>query len=268
MSNAIGPIGSIMEFFRGPTVASQVPGAPGANQQQQQPNSALQNPTVPSAATPQSDGKGPGAFPAAGAGDKSPLDGFQELWKIDPANKSQLPDLVQKFNMDPAKLAEVASKVDFSKAVNPELAAKALSGDATAFAQVLSAVAQNSLVQSTNVAGRMMETQQTKFVEALQAHIPNILKQHSTTAAVQDSSAVFQNPAVSPVVTALQTQILAKNPNATPQEVSQQVSAYMTGLAEALITGSGRVITDAPTAQAGGRKKEQDWSQYFLGTSS
>lgn len=259
-------VGSIMDHFRAaPAAAPAGAMIPGTNQPAANAApTATQNPTVPSSATPQSDGKGPGAFPAVPKdGDQAPLDGFKDLWQIDDKDKKQLPPIAPQIAMDPTKMREAAGKINFAAAIDPEVAKKAIGGDAEAFAQVMNSVAQATLVQSSAISAKVTEEALRKQAEAFQARIPDILRNHEISTGLRASSPVYENPALAPLVSMVESQMAQKYPTASPEEIKKQVESYLQQSAEVIVGGAGRQVITPDTKQAANKAKETDWEKFL-----
>lgn len=256
-------VGSIMDHFRTP-VATNAPTAPVAPAEPSAAASAAANPTVPSSSTPTSDGKGPGAFPAVEkTGEKSPLDGFQDLWQIDDKDRKQLPPVAPQIAVDPKKMQDAAKALDFSKAIDPEAAKKALAGDTEAFAGILNEVARAATVQASAASARVTEAALKAQSDAFQARIPEILRTHEASVGLRQDTQVYDNPALAPLVSLVETQMAAKYPNATPEQLRKQTNDFLQGAASSIVGSTGKQIIDpAPT---GGKnvRKETDWTKFL-----
>lgn len=216
------------------------------------PASVAANPTVPSAANAMP----PQNTPPAPEAPKSPLDGFSDLWKNDPKSR---PAPQQSFVFDPAKLAEAATKVDFTKVVTPDLMQKIQAGGADAVAatmQAMNSMAQATYAQSAHAASQLVDEALSKsrqqFMEALPTHI----RKAQASDALRTDNPLFSNPAVAPILGALEAQITRKFPNATAQEIRQQAQSYLSGLAE---------VIQAPNKpqEVSAKKGETDWSKFL-----
>jgi hypothetical protein len=277
MAGGIG--NSIMNMFRGAPNSQQPGAAPNTDPSKvappgvgSDPAAAPPNPntnkTIPSDGTQRPDGTGPSAFPAvAKDGEKSPLENYNDLWQIDPAKTPKTPSFTPNFNLDQKKLQEAAAGIDFSKAVSPEVITKAMGGDAAAMAQALNTVAQAGLVQSSTVAAKMVESALAQQAKAFEAALPNILKGHSVRDGLRSENEHLNNPAMAPLVGAVEQQMMLKYPQATPTELREQVLEYLNAMSTEMLTKSGKVISDpAPASKT--KKPDTDWSAWALGTSS
>ena len=218
-------------------------------------NSANANPTVPSGATVPIANAAAGADPAASVA-ASPLDKYTELWKNDPNAK---PDTPFTFNSDPAKLLDTAKTIDFTKVISPELQARITAGGAdaqTAMVEAMNGVAQMSFAQSANASAKIVETalqaQETRFKEML----PQLIKQHSVADSFRNDNPFMTDPALSPVVGALQTQFTKQYPHATAAEVKNHVTEFLNAAAD-------KIQAARPKPKAAAVKKSEDWERFF-----
>lgn len=209
---------------------------------------------------------GDGTAPAALAGvpkpdeDKSPLAGYAELWQT-PQGTEDFSKPVT-FDLDPTKLAEAAKQLDFTKAVKPELAEKALKGDAAALAEVLNSVSQSSFIQSTSMTAKLVEAALAKQAASFKASLPSIIKQHAVRESMHNSpDAEFLNhPSVQPLVSALEAQMTAAYPKASAAQITDHVKKYLTGFAA---IASGKAAADLKEPKGGTRGLgDDDWSSY------
>jgi hypothetical protein len=253
---------NIMDLFRGPAVPQNPnPGVAPVNPAPTG-NSAPNTPTPGTVANP---GTAPnGVVPVEGSGNPdnkanpSPFDGFEKLWET-PANTT--PNDTSPFaTLDPAKVMESARKVDFSKAVTPEILAKIQAGGAEgvqAMMTAMTAVAQQGYGQSalatTKIVEQALKHQKTQF----EAQLPSLVKKLSVSDNLRTENPLLSNPAIAPMVDALQGALLLKNPNATPTEIQGQVNDFLGAMGKAF--GPKPVETAASKAA----KNETDWDKFL-----
>src|SRR5882672_7365436 len=212
--------------------------------------------------------QGDGVVPAALAGipkpedDKSPLAGFVDLWQTD-ASKVNLNKPVT-FDLDPTKLAEAAKNLDFTKAVKPELAEKALKGDAAALSEILNNVSQSSFVQSSSMAAKLIEAALEKQAAAFKAALPGLIKKQTVNESLRsgENSEFLSHPSVQPLVEVLEQQMTEKYPKASAAQITANVKAYLLGLGEIV---SGRALK-ASKEEANGSGTaglgDDNWSDF------
>ena len=211
--------------------------------------SANANPTVPNASN---------TLTTEGAG-ASPLDQYKDLWKNDPNAK---PDTPFSFNSDPAKLLDTAKTVDFTKVVSPEIMARIHAGGSdgqNAMMEAMNSVTQLSFAQSSHAATKITESALQAQEERFKAMLPDLIKQHSVRDAFRTDNPLLNDPALAPMVHALQSQFTKQYPQATANEIKQHVNDYLDGAASRIQSSRPQ-----PKAESKGRQ-EIDWEAHFLG---
>jgi hypothetical protein len=259
---------SIMDIFKsfaGGNSATPNPSASNGTSTPAPAGTQNANPTVPSSTTIKSDGTGPAAIPAAGEGDKSPLEGFKDLWQKGDTDKKPISlDVIGRI--DPAKLMEGASRVDFLKAIKPETLDAALKGDQKAFLDALNQVSQANYAQSAAVTGQMIKDALAATHKLYKEQIiPEVLKTERISNTLRADNPLFENPAVAPLLDAVRNQMAVKFPNATPSDINDKAKEYLSGFAEQIVKSSGKIVADAPK-QTQQEKGATDWSKFFDST--
>lgn len=234
-------------------------------QQQQQANVAA-NPTVPSSATPTSNGS-LSAIPAAGTGDESPFDQFKELWKTDPNTNQQTKSLVPAFNLDHKGLLEAASKVDFTAHINPELVTKALAGDATSLLAVINQASQFAYASAAASSGELIKGSLTSAQNVLNDSVlPAALRNREISQAIDASNPIFQNPAVAPMLENLKMQFANKYPTSSPTDIAAMATQYLSTVSEHIVAAAGGTVVSKQQQQRnrGGYNppEETDWDAF------
>lgn len=222
------------------------------------------NTTVPNANTPSSDGSMK-AIPVAATGTASPLENYKALWEA-PSTTVSMQDLVPTIIADPAQMQAAAAKMDFSKAMNPELVTKALAGDAASFMAVINSVAQAGFAQAATTSVNITKAalvEQAKSFETKYA--PNMLRNASIQDAVTSGVALAADPAAAPIVDAVRRQLSNMFPNATATEIADHTNRYMQEFATKAVELAGGKVTskaELEVSPANGplSRKELDWS--------
>lgn len=235
-----------------------------------QPGSAEANTTVPSSATPASDGKHL-AIPVAGVGDKSPIGKFDTLWHpVDSKTTPVIPtSLVPNFEIDKGKIREAAGKVDFTVGMDAALLDKASKGDATALASIINSAAQNAYALGAEATLGVTKNALTEQNARFQAMMPEILRRHTAGNMLGDNPA-FSTPALMPIVKAVETALAAQSPNATSADIAAQTKEVMNAMALEIVQGMGGTVQlkdkDAPTVGRGSGQlpsADTNWDQWF-----
>ena len=236
---------------------------PAADSQQ----SAAANTTVPSQATPGSDGKIP-AIPETAKGSESPLENYADLWKMDTKSMTiGSPVLSPTLNVEPTKIMEIARQIDFTKGLDAEMLQKAGKGDIEALAGLINGAAQNAYAQgamaTTHIVRNAFSIQEKNFNETV---MPSILRRHSISSVVAENP-LSSNPAAAPLLQTLEQQLATKYPTASPAEIKTHAETYLTGLATEIVRGQGGTILPKDNTQGdplGYRSKaDTDWEKYF-----
>ena len=189
---------------------------------------------------------------------KTPLDQYNDLWETPKQDKST-PAEYKPEQLDPAKLQEVMGKAVLTGAISPELQARITAGgeDAqVAMVEAMNNVAQQTMMQSTVVANKMMEQNSTKLMEAMLAKIPGLVKSQSVNNSLQETNPIYSNPAVAPVIDAVKAQMQIKYPNATTAELTGMAQKFVNAMADTL----NPVIPEA-TQSTSGDTDFSDWEK-------
>jgi hypothetical protein len=216
------------------------------------------NPTVPNDNTVKSDGS-VAAIPKASEGDKSPLANFADLWKTDPNAKKATP-ASPAFDIDPAKIAEAAKKIDFTAGISQDAKDKAAKGD---ISQLVAEATQASFAVAMQTTAGMVNQALSQQAETFQKQVlPEALRKHSLSGAVREHNPIFDNPAIKPFQGALESAISAKNPGFTPEQVAEKAGEFLTAMSEEILKGAGKSVVQTPNPSAAS-PKEQDWGAFF-----
>ena len=219
-------------------------------------------PAAAPASTPEGNGVVPaGAIPAEGAAPEgtpdSPLDAYKSLWDTPPTDPNTPP--ATPAALDPTKLAEIVNKADFSQNITPEMRSAIEAGGEGATAalmQALNGTAQQVMIQSTLASNKMIEQQVAAAVAKTQASLPEMVRTQTLNTNIIESNPVLSNPAIAPIVQAVQAQVALQNPNATPAELASLVQNTVTVMGEAMAPAP---VTPGNPALVGGT----DWEKFL-----
>jgi hypothetical protein len=203
----------------------------------------------------QNNGGAPGNSDAEPA---SPLAAFTDIWQSPTTPNSN--DSGPMFaNLDPAKLMESARKVNFAGALTQENLQKIQAGGAEAIQALqesLNSVAQTVYAQSALATTKIVEQALGKQQERYDANLPSLVKKFSVGENLSAANPILSNPAIQPLVEALKSQLIQKNPNATGAEIQTQVTDYFAAL--------GNVFAPKPAAAKNAKvSKSEDWDTFF-----
>jgi len=251
---------SIFDAFRVTnTNAAPNPTAPAAPA----PNSNA--PVVPGNLNPPADPAAPGqgvvpgsaVAPAAPPKEDSPLAAYEKLWEPVPKKKED-PTTTAPVPLTAEQVQKAVAKSDFTAVISPDQLKDISSGGEAAqkaFQEAMNAVAQRVMVQATMVSNKLTEKAVADAVENIAVQqakeLPGLLRQQQSTAHLNDTSELFSNPAIKPVVEATQAQLLLKFPEATPAEITKMTQDYIKVMGEQF----------APKPPA--NPNEQDWTKFL-----
>ena len=202
-----------------------------------------------------------GVVPAdANTPPKSPLDEFKGLWDPTPVDPNAPKNLPQ--GVSPDKLMEAASKVDFSKVLDQESLAKIAGGGqeaVQALSTLLNKTAQQVYGQSMVVTAKIVDQAVEQATAKFAASVPSLVRAQSVNDALFANNPAFKDPAVAPIVQAIQTQLAEKYPKASPSELIE--------MSKKVLTGAAQIISPSPSqsASSGTKQKatEEDWELYL-----
>ena len=186
----------------------------------------------------------------------SPLDKYKDMWQPDTNAESNPPSQ----SVDPAKLLEAASKVDFTKVLDREVLAKISGGGEDAVAallQVLNKSSQTVYGQSMVTTAKIVEQAISQAREEFASQIPDAIRRQGAHNKVFEENPAFANPAVAPLIEAQVAQLAQKFPKATPTELHAMAKEYLSGVASLINPPKADVSRSSKTS------KDEDWSAYL-----
>lgn len=255
----------ILDFFRGPAAAGtpspqpQAQPGPGSNAPAAQPGggSNPNNPNVP-AGTPGGDGG-------------TPVDDWAKMW--DTAGKAQGTEQQPQslFDLKPEQLKEASARMNFVGGVNQELVTKALSGDVSAFMQVLNGVAQNVFAQTSFSGMKLMDTGIQRYSKNfVDAELPKHFQNYTANNGVRSANPVFSDPRYAPMLDTFKGALVAANPTASEQQIQQQAERFLQQLIDDAAKGKPpQAATQpggnmpAPSAVTRDAQGNDDWTNFF-----
>lgn len=203
----------------------------------------------------------PAMQPGQGAAPADPMAAWAEMFK--PATASvaagdvKVPAAPDLWNVNPEQLAKAAQGINLSSVVPQELMQKALGGDAASFMEVINKSSQMTFMMAYQAAMQGVKPAMDARFDAFSKEMPSTFKQLSVDATLQGDP-LLSNPAMQPVVSSVRAQILAKHPDATPQQIQQAISEYLKSVG----------ISMAPPSAAAnikqGSSKEVDWDNFLV----
>lgn len=238
-------------------------GALGINRNPQPVNPAANpagNNLLPNPDAPGSDGTIK-AIPPKAEGEKSPMENYKDLFIVGEKDGAK-PKLAPELKVDPAKLAEIYKKQDFTKSISPEAQEAAKGGD---FTKLINEVAQTTALQSalttTEIVNGALKQQEENFNTKV---LPAALSAKAIKDSLRGDSEFYNSPAVSPVLSMLEDRLTSKFPGASAQEITAKAKEYLADFTDGVVKASGKVIMDAPAAEGGKGKQNKDtvWDDW------
>lgn len=157
---------------------------------------------------------------------QSPNQEFADLWSnTSQQQQGQEPN----FRLDPAKLNEQLANASFTGAIKPEQVQKILAGGEEAVGalmDVLNTFGRDVFSKSANFSSNMAENSYAHATRSVKNGLPDLVKSTLSQQELFTANPKLRDPALQPMVQAIQGQIQAKHPNASPGEVNAMVNQY------------------------------------------
>lgn len=250
---------SIMEMFR--NVVSPQP-APQPATAQPKPGEAAPTPGVQSAPSP-AGVAGAGIDPTTNVS-QNPMSKFDDLWKPTlgadgkPVQSAAF-DPNTMFNIDPAKVAETAKQFNFSQQVPAEVMQRIAQGGedgVKASMEAITIASQAAFAQSMMGAAKLVQQGIATAMPAVDSRVNESVRRTQVSSALREANPLLATPFAAPIISAIENQIVAKYPTATPAELKTLAQEAMVGFAQQL---TGHI--PKPTEQAA--PGEVDWEKYL-----
>lgn len=194
----------------------------------------------------------------------SPQAKFSKLWETPATNSDDLNAPIFE-GVDPTKLQEAASKVNFVNQLPAEVRAKIIAGgedSLNAVVDIINRASQMGYAQSAAATTQIVEQALKKQQARLMAQLPSLIKQHQVSDALNADNPLFNDPAFSPVISALKQQLTRQNPEATASEITSMTKEYLGILGKSL-----NKVLPEPTVQSGTKKSTKtdavDWTKWI-----
>lgn len=219
----------LTQLFGGNRNSQQQPAQQQQVAQPQQNPHVQGNPTVPT-------GNEPAANPHRETqATQSPTDKFKELW----STTNQPTDQAPNFKLNPEQLSKVSGSMDFTKNIDRGDLAKIAQGGEEAIAalgNVLNSFGREVFGASAQFSSHMTESGYQSASNVIDKGLPGAIKRQLTEQHIYQNNPKLKDPALQPLIGALQSQFSSKHPNASAQEINDLVSEYMTTVVGAAFT--------------------------------
>lgn len=234
-----------------PTPAAQVPGAP------------VPPTSGPAAGTQQQAFQQSGTLPPK---EQAPLAEFADIWNTPVQEGGVPPSLDDPYlRIDEAKVQELVNGMNFAQPTpqQQELFAKAMQGDVNAFAEILNGVAREVYFQAALNAAQVSERVARIGVERLRDNIPKQVRSISSSETLYKTNPLLNNPALRPMVNAVQSQFQLKHPTASPSELAEMTNKYFQDSAHLFApTAFAEANSNSPQTPSLPKGTTQDFSNW------
>ena len=136
------------------------------------------------------------------------------------------------FQVKPEEVQKAATGLDFTTGINPELAQKAMSGDAAAFMECLNSVARAAFTGVTINSGNLMNDGFSRHSRAIDAALPTRFRNHEITTSKSENP-LLQDPGMAPLFASVKAVVARNNPSMTPEQVNQMAEQHFETFATA-----------------------------------
>lgn len=181
-----------------------------------------------------------------------PMDAYAKLF--DNANTNQ--EAAPSFNLDDKTLDQVATNLDFTTGIDPELMQKATGGDVQALIQLMQQTQRNTyktlMKHNSVLTDKFVGARESHNEKALGSKVRNELTVNELAGAPN-----YKHPVVRKQLTEIAQKMQAANPDASPQEIATAARQYITDLYKAM---NPEDSSSKPNQQDGG---PVNWDSYF-----
>lgn len=240
-----------------------------AQQQQQQPQGQQQQQPQgqqpPNGQLPNSQGLQPNGQPTPNnqvdGSNKTvdPMAAYASMWNNNPNQQQQ--EAAPNFSIDNKVLDQVASGLNFTDGIAPELMQKAQSGDMQAIMELMNHSARNAYRMSLQHGSALTD----KFVGMREDHfskrVPGVVRDELTMGALSGSEGSNMSPTARKQLADIAKKFQAANPDASPQEVATAAKNYVADLYKAIHPDA----ASGNSAEGGSRNqpaKPMDWDAW------
>lgn len=203
----------------------------------------------------------------------SPLDGYADLWKNEPAKEAPQNQPAQNPNPNPQPqepaFVRAAKGLNFSKNIPAALKQKALAGDHEAFDQILDHLGRQSFAAASHYSEKSFSSSSQKMKDEITGSLPDQFRQFSL-ANSPIKNPILSKPGVKPVVEGIRLQLASKFPDAPTEELQAKAEKYFLDMASEL-TGHQALQNTEQTAETDSNKIRQqqqskgefDWDKEY-----
>lgn len=159
---------------------------------------------------------------------KSPTEPFKDLWQPTPIDPNKTPEPSSQLTAE--NFMQAAGKIDFTQALSPEQLQKIQAGGpeaAQVLLEVMNKTAQVTMGQTLAGANKLIERQVSAARNDFNKNIPRTVRDSNVREALFQQNKMLSDPAVAPLVVAMQQQFSEKFPMASEAELLEKAQQYV-----------------------------------------
>lgn len=195
--------------------------------QQQQPQGQQPNPHLEGNKTlPQNSGTPTPQATPGNPNPESPTDKYKDLWDTSTQQQQQQ---APNFKIGQEQLQKVVSGLNFTQGIQQNDLQKIAQGGeeaVVALQSILNDFGKNVFAQSAHFSAHMTENGYSAAQNEISKGLPGVVRNHMAATSMYEANPKLRDPALQPLVGALQSQFATKFPNATPAEINNMVTEY------------------------------------------
>ena len=254
-----------MSFFSSIFGGAQQPAQQPAEQatQQQTPPQPQQQPQISDANNPQNLQGGNNTTAQISQGDpsqqqaKSPIEQLTEIMQNSQKPAQQQPDNF--FNLDPARVQEIVSTMDFTAGIPQETMQAFQQGDVKAMMSIMQAMQRNAVASSLQMSNKLVEHGTKHASSQLQQTLPSqIMKQNVTESLLAD------NQYAAPFAAMIVDGLAKTNPNLNQSQLQAQAEGILNKFADSVAQHI-QSKQPAPQSQSNQQVNQQQDFMQLLG---
>jgi hypothetical protein len=226
-------------------------GGAAPNQQQPITNNPATNPQP--GQTHQSATVAPNGVVPQGAAEESPLKEYADVWQPTPVDPNKKEPAVNQLTNE--HFMEAAGKIDFTKVITSDQMQKIQGGGDDAIktlVEVMNKTSQVTMGQSLAGANKLIDQKLAEARKEFSQNIPRTVRDQNVKEALFQQNKLLADPAVAPMVVAMQQQLSERFPHASEQEILQKAQDY--------VIKAGQAFAPQPKKEAAKVPADQDWS--------
>lgn len=193
--------------------------------------------------------------------DLSTMDSFKDLWNnapIEGETATEDPaDLTSLFTIDPKKIGESVSTIDFTESLPPDLLEKVSAGGDEAVKALLSSFnsfGRDVFSKAMLANGMLVKQAFSKAQGKIDARTSNNFRSLKVSEELTSTNPLLKDPSVVPIVSAIRKQLESKYPDASAADIQAQTEKYLVNFAK---------LVQGPEKSKSTERDTTDFSNFF-----